>query len=57
MEALGTTWPTEWATAARTYWGKHYHYLFEGAEQPGRAAIATMLTPGADDPSEATEVA
>ncbi|MYT33808.1 site-specific integrase [Streptomyces sp. MspMP-M5] len=31
---------------------EHYHYIFEGAEQRGRAAIATMLTPGADDPTE-----
>lgn len=36
---------------------EHYHYIFEGAEQRGRAAIATMLTPGADDPTEASEVA
>ncbi|MDW4900465.1 tyrosine-type recombinase/integrase [Streptomyces californicus] len=36
---------------------EHYHYIFEGAEQRGRAAIATMLTPGADDASEASEVA
>ncbi|MFD3759073.1 tyrosine-type recombinase/integrase [Streptomyces sp. NPDC058622] len=35
---------------------EHYHYLFEGAEQRGRAAIATMLTPGADDPTERAEV-
>ncbi|GAA2309894.1 hypothetical protein GCM10010234_62390 [Streptomyces hawaiiensis] len=33
---------------------EHYH---EGAEQRGRAAVATMLTPGADDPTEAEEVA
>ncbi len=32
---------------------EHYHYIFEGAEQRGLAAIATMLTPGADDPTEA----
>ncbi|MGB8938926.1 MAG: hypothetical protein WCD21_01600 [Streptomyces sp.] len=36
---------------------EYYHYIFEGAEQRGRAAIATMLTPGADDPTEASEVA
>ncbi|MFD9519468.1 hypothetical protein [Streptomyces sp. NPDC059979] len=36
---------------------EHYHYLFEGAEQRGRTAIATMLTPGADDPTEQAEVA
>lgn len=36
---------------------EHYHYVFEGAEQRGRTAIATMLTPGADDPTEASEVA
>lgn len=36
---------------------QHYHYIFEGAEQRGRAAIATMLTPGADDPTERSEVA
>ncbi|WP_247697023.1 tyrosine-type recombinase/integrase [Streptomyces sp. b94] len=39
---------------------EHYHYIFEGAEQRGRAAIATMLTPGADDlddPTDASEVA
>ncbi|GGY71586.1 hypothetical protein GCM10010300_13440 [Streptomyces olivaceoviridis] len=38
---------------------EHYHYIFEGAEQRGRAAIASMLTPGADDPTEReqTEVA
>ncbi|MFI1939628.1 tyrosine-type recombinase/integrase [Streptomyces purpureus] len=36
---------------------EHYHYIFEGAEQRGRAAIATMLTPGADDPTERAEVA
>ncbi|MCX4823559.1 site-specific integrase [Streptomyces sp. NBC_01142] len=36
---------------------EHYHYIFEGAEQRGRAAIATMLTPGTDDPTERTEVA
>ncbi|MFE3558328.1 tyrosine-type recombinase/integrase [Streptomyces sp. NPDC059193] len=36
---------------------EHYHYIFEGAEQRGRAAIATMLTPGADDPTERDEVA
>ncbi|MFE7751695.1 hypothetical protein [Streptomyces sp. NPDC057428] len=36
---------------------KYCHYIFEGAEQRGRAAIATMSTPGADDPTEATEVA
>ncbi|MFD6875222.1 MULTISPECIES: tyrosine-type recombinase/integrase [unclassified Streptomyces] len=36
---------------------EHYHYVFEGAEQRGRAAIASMLTPGADDPSERDEVA
>lgn len=36
---------------------EHYHYIFEGAERRGRAAIATMLTPGADDPTEASEVA
>jgi integrase len=36
---------------------EHYHYIFEGAEQRGRAAIATMLTPGADDPTEVPEVA
>lgn len=36
---------------------EHYHYVFEGAEQRGRAPIATMLTPGADDPTEASEVA
>ncbi|WP_234342912.1 tyrosine-type recombinase/integrase [Streptomyces fulvoviolaceus] len=36
---------------------EHYHYIFEGAEQRGRAAIATMLTPGADDPTEGSEVA
>ncbi|WP_405729280.1 site-specific integrase [Streptomyces sp. NBC_01537] len=36
---------------------EHYHYIFEGAEQRGRAAIATMLTPGADDPTEQGEVA
>ncbi|MFF3910620.1 hypothetical protein ACFYZJ_32820 [Streptomyces sp. NPDC001848] len=36
---------------------EHYHHIFEGAEQRGRAAIATMLTPGADDPTEASEVA
>ncbi|RZD63850.1 integrase [Streptomyces albidoflavus] len=36
----------------------HYHYIFEGAEQRGRAAIASMLTPGADDSAEGqTEVA
>ncbi|WP_343336150.1 tyrosine-type recombinase/integrase [Streptomyces sp. SID8016] len=29
---------------------EHYRYIFEGAEQRGRAAIATMLTPGGDDP-------
>lgn len=34
---------------------EHYHYIFEGAEQRGRAAIATMLTPGADDPDDATD--
>ncbi|MFE4701266.1 tyrosine-type recombinase/integrase [Streptomyces sp. NPDC056738] len=33
---------------------EHYHYIFEGAEQRGRAAIATMLVPGADDPAEAS---
>lgn len=31
---------------------EHYHHIFEGAEQRGRAAIATMLTPGADHPTE-----
>ncbi|WP_374196745.1 tyrosine-type recombinase/integrase [Streptomyces sp. ISL-96] len=36
---------------------EHYHYIFEGAEQRGRAAIATMLTPDADDPTERDEVA
>lgn len=36
---------------------EHYHYIFEGAEQRGRAAIATMLTPGADDPTETSDVA
>lgn len=36
---------------------EHYHYIFEGAEQRGRAAIATMLMPGADDPTEASAVA
>lgn len=36
---------------------EHYHYIFEGAEQRGRAAIATMLTPGADDPTERAEAA
>lgn len=36
---------------------EHYHYIFEGAEQRGRATIATMLTPGADDPKETSEVA
>ncbi|GHD34000.1 tyrosine-type recombinase/integrase [Streptomyces galbus] len=36
---------------------EHYHYIFEGAEQRGRAAIATMLVPGADDPTEASEIA
>ncbi|GHI07194.1 hypothetical protein [Streptomyces cellostaticus] len=36
---------------------EHYHYIFEGAEQRGRAAIATMLTPGTDDPTEASEAA
>ncbi|MGI5338321.1 hypothetical protein ACQEVS_13425 [Streptomyces sp. CA-181903] len=36
---------------------QHYHYIFEGAEQRGSAAIATMLTPGADDPTERAEVA
>ncbi|WP_322870375.1 tyrosine-type recombinase/integrase [Streptomyces goshikiensis] len=36
---------------------EHYHYIFEGSEQRGRAAIATMLTPGADDPTERDEVA
>jgi integrase len=36
---------------------EHYHYIFDGAEQRGRAAIATMLTPGADDPTEPSEVA
>ncbi|MFC7983074.1 tyrosine-type recombinase/integrase [Streptomyces sp. NPDC057336] len=34
---------------------EHYHYIFEGAEQRGRAAIATMLTPGADDPDDPTD--
>ncbi|MEU2355253.1 hypothetical protein [Streptomyces misionensis] len=36
---------------------EHYHYIFEEAEQRGRAAIATMSMPGADDPTEASEVA
>ncbi|MGW1075862.1 hypothetical protein [Streptomyces sp. NPDC002537] len=36
---------------------QHYHYIFEGAGQRGRAAIATMLTPGADDPTERSAVA
>ncbi|WP_436738554.1 hypothetical protein [Streptomyces sp. BBFR102] len=36
---------------------EHCRYIFEGAEQRGRAAIATMPTPGADDPPEASEVA
>ncbi|MFI7291756.1 hypothetical protein ACIBRY_34700 [Streptomyces anulatus] len=37
---------------------EHYHYIFEGAEQRGRAAIASILTPGADDPTAGqTEVA
>ncbi|KUL52456.1 MULTISPECIES: hypothetical protein [unclassified Streptomyces] len=31
---------------------EHCHYIFEGAEQRGRAAITRMLTPGADDPTE-----
>lgn len=31
---------------------EHYHYIFEGAGQRGRTAIASMLTPGADDPTE-----
>ncbi|MFJ7155845.1 tyrosine-type recombinase/integrase [Streptomyces sp. NPDC101118] len=31
---------------------EHYHYIFEGAVQRGRTAIATMLTPGADDPGK-----
>ncbi|MGW7461435.1 tyrosine-type recombinase/integrase [Streptomyces sp. NPDC054797] len=35
---------------------EHYHYIFEGAEQRGRAAIATMLTANADDPTERDEV-
>ncbi|APY87960.1 hypothetical protein A7J05_21635 [Streptomyces alfalfae] len=29
---------------------EHYHHIFEGAEQRGRAAIASMVTPGADAP-------
>ncbi|GHE61657.1 hypothetical protein GCM10018785_33300 [Streptomyces longispororuber] len=36
---------------------EHYHYIFEEAEQRSRAAIATMLAPGADDPTERSEVA
>ncbi|MFE3763772.1 tyrosine-type recombinase/integrase, partial [Streptomyces sp. NPDC059104] len=35
---------------------EHYHYIFEGAEQRGRSAITTMLTPGADDPTERAAV-
>ncbi|SFC11978.1 tyrosine-type recombinase/integrase [Streptomyces aidingensis] len=37
---------------------EHYHYIFEGAEERGRSAIASMLSPGADDPGAAgSEVA
>ena len=36
---------------------QHYHYIFGGAEERGRVAIATMLTPGADDPTERAQVA
>ncbi|MGW3869677.1 tyrosine-type recombinase/integrase [Streptomyces sp. NPDC005055] len=37
---------------------EHYHYIFEAAEQRGRTATATTLTPGAEDPTEGqTEVA
>ncbi|MFE7618412.1 hypothetical protein [Streptomyces sp. NPDC057496] len=31
---------------------ERYHYIFEGTEQRGRTAIASILTPGADDPTE-----
>ncbi|MBT2385805.1 hypothetical protein [Streptomyces sp. ISL-11] len=43
--------------SARGVLRQHHHCLFEGVEQRGRAAIATMLTPGADDPTERAEVA